>query len=88
MPGVEVEEEEIGVGTLELHHGNLAADPACSQIFIGNLKTMRVEGEKVISQGKPLCKGRANLTLVVAETGEATLEETSSLESLTMAICT
>ena len=39
MPGIEVEEKEVGVGSLQLHHRHLPSNPACSQVFIRNLNT-------------------------------------------------
>ena len=38
MPGIEVEEKEIGVRSLQLHHRHLPTNPWCSQVFIRNLK--------------------------------------------------
>jgi len=38
MPGIEVEEEEICVRSLKLHHRHLSSNPAGGHVFVGNLR--------------------------------------------------
>jgi len=38
MPGIEVEEEEICVGSLKFHHGHLPSNPAGSHVLVRNLR--------------------------------------------------
>ena len=40
MPGVEEEEQEVGVRPLKLHRGHLASDSVGGQIFVWDLQIM------------------------------------------------
>ena len=89
MPGIEEEEKEVGVRPLKLHRGHLASDSIGSQIFVWDLQIMIGNATKLIcSFMTPLGRCRKDLRLAASEIGEATLEETMSLESSSMAICT
>ena len=89
MPSIEEEEEEVGVRPLELHRGHLTSDSIGSQIFVWDLQIIiRNTTKSICSLLAPLGKCRRDLRLAALEIGEATLEETMSRESSSMAICT
>ena len=48
MPGIEEEEEEVGVRPLKLHRGHLTSDSIGSQIFVWNLQIMIGYATKLI----------------------------------------
>ena len=89
MPGVEEEEQEVGVRPLKLHRGHLPSDSVGSQIFVWDLQEMiRSTTKSICILLAPLGRCQKDLRLAASEIGEATLEETMSLESSSMAICT
>ena len=47
MPGIEDEEKEICVGSLQFHHRHLPPNLACSQVFIRNLETGTVKRHEI-----------------------------------------
>ena len=61
MPGIEEEEEEVGVRPLELHRGHLASDSVGSQIFVWDLQEMISTTKSICSLLKPLGRCRKDL---------------------------